>query len=292
MLGRSVVRESMNMDPRIHDGTSAKAVEDLYRFEKGGPRHDVAVRVRHMTAHTEAPVSGGKREGSAGTPDASLARMARFALAIGRVTVATMLAAAAGCSTSSPGDGSMETATVADARSGAPIACTSRYDCTPLSSLESTNQEPSVPCCTDNVCRLEPSDYCTDANVQLIQASNYQQSCTVDTDCVAVDEGNFCHPGSTDCPGSAAISKSDYAQYQADVAKTNGASCYAPQPSCPFESGPCCLGGQCQVGLRCPSNAICCGPGGVDCGPCSGDAGAKTSTDGAPNGGPLDAGGE
>jgi hypothetical protein len=212
--------------------------------------------------------------------------MARLALAIGLVTLATTLAATTGCSTSSPGpgagaaDGSAEAATVvADAESDAPIACTTRYDCSALYSLESTNQSSPVPCCTDGVCGLEPSDFCTDANVQLIQASNYEQSCTVDTDCVAVAEGNFCYPGSTNCPGNAAISKSDYARYQADVAKTNGASCYAPG-NCGDESGPCCIGGKCQVGSQCanpvPTDAAA--DTGADA--ATADAGADAALDG------------
>jgi hypothetical protein len=233
--------------------------------------------------HTPGPVSLGKREGGQGTPDALLGSM-RLALAVGLVTVATMLAAAAGCSTSSAGagaaDGSVEAATVvADAQSDAPIACTGRYDCSPLYSLESTNQSSPVPCCTDGVCGLEPSDYCTDANVQLIQASNYQQSCTVDTDCVAVGEGNFCNPGSTNC-SNAAISKSDYAQYQADVAKTNGASCYAPG-NCGGESGPCCIGGKCQMNAAC-FNAVPAGDAAADTGAdaAAADAGADAAMDG------------
>jgi len=183
-----------------------------------------------------------------------------------------LLAMATGCSSNSAGpgsaDGSLEAPTVgADAQSDAPIACTGRYDCIPLYSLESTNQSSPVPCCTDGVCGLEPSDYCTDADVQLIQASNYRQSCAVDTDCVAVGEGNVCYPGSTNC-SNAAINKSDYAQYQADVAKTNGASCYAPG-SCGSESGPCCVAGTCQIGDQCSN------PGPTDA---AADTGADAAT--------------
>ncbi len=91
-------------------------------------------------------------------------------------------------------------------------------------------------------------------SAQLIQASSYDQSCKTDTDCVWVAEGDFCRPGAGNCP-NAAISKSANAQYQADVAKTRAASCYAPG-NCGAESGPCCIAGQCQVGSQCPFTPV------------------------------------
>ncbi len=212
--------------------------------------------------------------------------MARLALVAGLVGAMSLIVADEGCSSTSTGaaaaDGSAEAATVvADAQSDAPIACANGYDCSPLFFAESSNQS-SVPCCSDKVCRLEPYDDCTDANAQLIQAANYDQACTVDKDCVAVSEGNFCYPGTGNCP-NAAISQSAYAQYQADVAKTRAASCYAPG-SCGDEPGPCCVAGKCQAGLQCPLPAICCSDAG-ECGACPGDAGADAATDGVTDAG-------
>jgi hypothetical protein len=154
-------------------------------------------------------------------------------------------------------DGSVEGATeAADARGDGPVACVTRFDCSSLSPLFTPSADQNlVPCCTDNVCKLEMFDGdCTDASAQIILASNYDQSCTTDTDCVSVAEGNFCYPGATNCP-SAAISTSANAQYQADVAKTRAASCYAPG-NCGEESGPCCVGGKCQVGNECGNLAF------------------------------------
>src|SRR5580700_4897236 len=165
-------------------------------------------------------------------------------------------------------DGSVEGATVvADARGDGPVACASRFDCSSLSPLFNPSSDQNlVPCCMDNVCRLETFDGdCTDASAQIIQASNYDQSCTTDTDCVWVAEGNFCYPGATNCP-NATISKSANAQYQADVAKTRAASCYAPG-SCGGNFGPCCVNGMCQVGIHCSNLAS--------------DASAQTSSDAA-----------
>ena len=110
----------------------------------------------------------------------------------------------------------------------------------------------TVFCCLSNTCAYaNGTDIlpCTDDNEQLIVASSYDQSCNTGSDCVAVAEGNFCHAGAANCT-SAAISKGAYAQYQADVAKTNAALCFA-YGGCPAEFPPCCLGGTCQVGLAC-----------------------------------------
>jgi hypothetical protein len=153
-------------------------------------------------------------------------------------------------------DGSVEVATVvADARGDGPVACSSRFDCSSISPVfnPSANQN-LVACCTDSVCGLETYDGdCTDASAQIILASSYDQSCTTDSDCIGVAEGNFCYPGATNC-ATATISKSANAQYQADVAKTRAASCYAPG-NCGANFGPCCASGLCQVGIQCSNLA-------------------------------------
>jgi hypothetical protein len=84
-----------------------------------------------------------------------------------------------------------------------------------------------------------------DANAPgLVRASDYDQSCTVDTDCVPVSEGNLCDPAASECP-NAAISKSADAQYQAAADKAL-ASCHA-QASCAFPPGACCVAGNCHI---------------------------------------------
>jgi hypothetical protein len=158
--------------------------------------------------------------------------MVRLALAVGLVTVATMLAAATGCGTSSAdaGDGDMD---------GSAEAAT------------------------------------VDANAQVVRASDYDQSCATDTDCLPVTEGNVCHPSAGQCP-NAAISNGAYAQYQADVDK---ALTFCDDPSaCGFLSPACCVGGKCQVGSQC-SNGV------------PADAAADTGGDAAKDGG-ADASGE
>jgi hypothetical protein len=64
----------------------------------------------------------------------------RIAVAFGFACAVSVLGAGEGCSGSITGqgaaDGSVEASTIhANAQSDKPIACTSRYDCTPLGSL-------------------------------------------------------------------------------------------------------------------------------------------------------------
>jgi hypothetical protein len=139
-------------------------------------------------------------------------------------------------------------------------ACATAQDC---SGLFFSSSSPA--CCTDHACTVDTPDDCTDANMQLIEASNYDQTCTADSDCVAVGEGNFCYAGSLNCQNSAAINKSAYAQYEADIAKTRGASCFAPD-NCTLQFGPCCQSGTCQMGSQCPSPVMYEGDAAVDTG--------------------------
>ena len=129
-------------------------------------------------------------------------------------------------------------------------ACASKQDCLNYPFPAGLG----VWCCIDKACvygvSVAYAVACTDANMQPIQASSYDRSCQKDDDCVAVAEGNFCDPGATVCPFSGAINKNAYAQYQADVAKTNAAICGAVS-SCGLTLGPCCQAGTCQTGNTC-----------------------------------------
>jgi hypothetical protein len=121
-------------------------------------------------------------------------------------------------------------------------ACATAQDCY---NTRSSDTE-TLFCCIEGTCAYsEGTDIlpCTDANVQLIQASNYDQSCRTASDCILVAEGNFCQ--SAGCP-NAAINISAYARYQADVAKTNAAIC-GGITSCLGLAGVCCQNGVCQV---------------------------------------------
>jgi len=102
----------------------------------------------------------------------------------------------------------------------------------------------------------------------MISASNYDQSCTVDSDCVQVSAGNYCSATTCQCGGSA-INVGALAQFKADVSKTPlgsgalmGAIC-----GCPCESGAVCRSGQCQAAF--------CGAPSADTLPACADAGGQ-----------------
>lgn len=75
-----------------------------------------------------------------------------------------------------------------------------------------------------------------------LQASNYDPSCKVDSDCVVVQELGFC------CP-NAAINVGAQARYTADVDKAPAACAKKGcNVSCPTTGAPCCRQGTCQLG--------------------------------------------
>jgi hypothetical protein len=140
--------------------------------------------------------------------------------------------------------------------------CAGAQDCMALSLASN-----SVYCCMDNACVADQPGYCTDANVQLIHASSYDQSCRTDADCVAVTEGNACDWGGGICP-NATINKGAIAQYQSDTAKTRAASCTLAS-SCGVSLVPCCLNGSCRWDVQCSSALAAAGDGGTDAGDAS-----------------------
>ena len=93
----------------------------------------------------------------------------------------------------------------------------------------------------------------TDSGTCMISASNYDQSCNVDSDCVQVSAGDYCSTATCHCGGSA-INVRALAQFKADVSKTPlgsgavmGAIC-----GCPCESGAVCRSGTCQPAFCLP----------------------------------------
>jgi hypothetical protein len=104
-------------------------------------------------------------------------------------------------------------------------------------------------CCLDMLCAA-------DATAPIIQASDYDQSCAVDSDCAEVYVGDACSCELSCGAISAAINKGALAQYTADVAKFRmPCQCPPTPPPCTVETypgpGPFCVGGVCQIVL-CP----------------------------------------
>jgi hypothetical protein len=129
------------------------------------------------------------------------------------------------------------------------VACRSANDCFQTAV---NSDEVSAFCCLDGICAFGDSPSlvdCTDANVQLIQASSYDQTCTTNADCVEVAEGNACYPGFGQCP-MATINVGAQAQYNNDLSGTNANICRT-LGDCVFTPAPCCIGGRCQIG-QCP----------------------------------------
>lgn len=82
---------------------------------------------------------------------------------------------------------------------------------------------------------------CATSGPCTLYAAAYDQSCKVDSDCVAVIELNGC--GKCAC-ATGAISKADLSRYQSDLG--NGQSSAAKGCNCPCEAvAPACCAGLC-----------------------------------------------
>src|SRR5580698_9230225 len=158
-----------------------------------------------------------------------------------------MLAAFAGCTSTDNGN------TAPDARSDAPNDAGSEssvsLECPPTAGQCDAGAVCAEACDPGGICCLRVI-CAADASIQPILATNYDQSCTADSDCVAEGFGDPC----TECLNcaSGAINEKSVPQYGTDVAKApRGAICF-----CAFgPAGPCCVDGICQVGREC-SNAV------------------------------------
>ncbi len=163
------------------------------------------------------------------------------------LAAATVLVGLAACSSvgsgqgdaSAPADaGAGDTGLVVPTDAGAgeatTVACSGPQDC-PM------HLGSQVYCCTGHTCGVDVPDACADGAEQPVQASNYDESCTTDMDCVAIGEGNACSLISP-C-ANAAINKGALVRYQSDIAQT---PCFA-LAGCPAQFGPCCRHGSCQM---------------------------------------------
>ena len=88
------------------------------------------------------------------------------------------------------------------------------------------------------------------AEVPAISSADYDQSCSVDADCVSVPEGNVCDDCALHCQQAGAVNKRVEEQYRSDVAKLvkqfPKAEC-----SCPRTPDPCCVDRVCRHDLSC-----------------------------------------
>jgi hypothetical protein len=105
---------------------------------------------------------------------------------------------------------------------------------------------PGAVCCIDTLCAA-------DASAPIIQASDYDQSCAVESDCAEVLVGNGC-TCEISCGTPGAINMSALPQYTADFAKFPHVFCNCPPPPPPpctnktyAGPGPHCIDGICQI---------------------------------------------
>jgi hypothetical protein len=150
-----------------------------------------------------------------------------------------------------------------------PTSCTAPSDCIDFP------VGPAIACCIGSACvygQAAGSYSCVDASAQIIMASGYDQACQKDSDCVAIEEGDFCQPGENNGCTNAAINRTALAQYKADLAKTTAGECYG-RSGCGAEFGPCCQNGVCAVNAQCLN---------VVAGDASAEAGSTSAADAGP----------
>src|SRR5579871_2904862 len=90
-----------------------------------------------------------------------------------------------------------------------------------------------------------------------IEPATYDQSCEVDSDCIAIASGQLCNDGCI-CP-SVAVNKSGEARYSAAISSLPPPSCAGPGPcgfgcDCYAIGSPSCVANKCTL----------CGPGSPD----------------------------
>jgi hypothetical protein len=145
---------------------------------------------------------------------------------------------------------------------------------------------PEQACSPDQVggtfcCAVAPDASCPDGG---IQASNYDQTCVTDSDCVAISANESCSLCGLVCT-NATINARAQAQYLSDIANTT-ASLTSQRMACTGDCGvnsACCVSGRCEWGTQCNAPLVPIGDAGTDA---AADTGAS---DGATDGG-ADAG--
>jgi hypothetical protein len=80
-----------------------------------------------------------------------------------------------------------------------------------------------------------------------VVAADYDQSCTVDSDCVAVGEVAQCPASACDECRTGAVSKSAAAKYQVDLSAAFASHPGGSDCSCACASGAICQAGKCQA---------------------------------------------
>jgi hypothetical protein len=141
------------------------------------------------------------------------------------------------------GDTGIDPASAACAAAGGQCGYGGANGCTIVGPEQACNSDqPGGSFC----CAVTADAGCTDGG---ITASSYDQSCTIDSDCIAVAEGDSCSLCGFNCP-NAAINVGQYGKYLADIAYTPAdisGQRQACSDVCRVTNAPCCVGGACQA---------------------------------------------
>jgi hypothetical protein len=134
-------------------------------------------------------------------------------------------------------------------------------------------------CCVMGICAMLAScptirDSGGDAQLDAgacnpVLASDYDQSCDADTDCVGVGEVPQCPASACDGCLTQAVNKSAAAQYMAALSRAFASEPTGEACACPCEALAICRGRRCEYGF--------CGPAGTDTLPACADAGGRCS---------------
>lgn len=172
--------------------------------------------------------------------------MARYVALAASVLLVTVFLCAGACSSSS-GQAQCEAAGGQCVLGGAWCSNHGPQDCNP-------DRNPGGAfCCLSGLCTAPP-----------VQATNYDQTCTVDSDCVSVAEGNPCMPCGFGCTSGATINVGALTKYRTDIANTpavlsaadGGCLDTCGTVSGRSDYGTFCCGGMCHVGGPClPADA-------------------------------------
>ncbi len=101
----------------------------------------------------------------------------------------------------------------------------------------------------------EASDSADATSCIIVVASDYDQSCSLDTDCVAVPQKPECPPSCWNCSFSVAINKNAYPRYHTALLQVFASE--GPPCNCPALSPTaCCRSGSCQTACSTPADVL------------------------------------
>ena len=168
-------------------------------------------------------------------------------LCAGREVAASLLVI--GCTTTGPSPGGMHETVVAGGDGSVTPSGSADAAWDGLSGGDANVQGGWPAPCVD----AGPRATCQDAD---ISASNYDQTCLADSDCVIVGEGPECSPCALAYGPFAAINRAAVQEFEADVNRILGGifpvSC---APACTPSPAVCCRGGSCHADSTCVGDA-------------------------------------